>query len=399
MKLKTRPKKNLPWITLGDWFSSKNEYNAVISASNDLSTIADRFFCNACRYLSQCSGANLVTDSCLASGTIYYLTSLDLTEEGTGVVNRTSERILQSLSENECMPPEVDITFLEFLVDSSKEQCEGIQNSVSDNEYDETLQALITIFDSESCWASLCNESSNPSDLFFKILFEEAAKCAGVVIDDIPQCVLSHIFDMIFISDDANVGSVRRALQETSSCEQPTAPEIGYFVTFLLTEAVATCDAVGVNIDASDLDKVFDSLIKIFGTSKCWGVDECEENEDNYADDADDFTGHDNEATLTMDGTRCYFEPVDALSLRSIDLTYFYTLETASTKVEDVLASIEAIERSFVTYVCGIDRRRSLEDTNTTVKDSQVYDIASTEPKVVAVDSNPLDTFSSECKC
>jgi hypothetical protein len=99
-----------------------------------------------------------------------------------------------------------------------------------------------------------------------------------------------------------------------------------------------------------------------------------------------------------MDGTRCYFESVDALSLRAIDLTYFYTLETASTKEEDVLASLEAIERSFVIYVCGIDRRRSLEDTNTTVKESQVYDIVSTDPKVVAVDSNPLDTISADCK-
>ncbi|KAL3786924.1 hypothetical protein HJC23_013259 [Cyclotella cryptica] len=348
-------------------------------------------------YLSQCSGANLVTDSCLVSGTIYYLTSYEFANDGTGALNKTSGRFLQSMGENECIPPEVDVAFLEFIVNTSKKQCDVIQSTVSETEYEDTLKAFTTIFDSKSCWASLCDESSNPSDLFFKILFEEAAKCAGVIIDDVPQCVLNHIFDMIFMTDDVGVGRVRRALQESSSCEPPTTSEIGYFVTFLLTEAVATCGAAGVNIDATDLDNAFDSLIKIFGASKCWGVEECEENDDNHSSNADDFTDDDDEAILTIDGTRCYFEQVNATSLRAIDLTYFYILETASTKEEDALASLEAIERSFVLFVCGIDTRRSLEDT--TVAEAQVYADISTDPKVVAVDSNPLDMISTDYGC
>jgi hypothetical protein len=231
------------------------------------------------------------------------------------------------------------------------------------------------------CWTSLCDESSDPSDLFFKILFAEAARCAGVDTSFIPECVLADVFDVIFNSDDTGVARVRRSLakeSQSSTCEQPTDAELSYFVSFLLMEAEQSCTANNSNSDA-DLDSIFKALVSIFGASDCWGVTEC-------GDDAitDDWMT----PVVQMDGTFCNLGLVNASSTRTIDLSYYYLMETASTSEEDAVSSIEAIEQAFVTYVCSWERRRSLEDA-----------ALSFEIDILAVDSNPLDTISSKCKC
>ena len=234
-----------------------------------------------------------------------------------------------------------------------------------------------------SCWASLCDESSNPSDLFFKILFAEAARCASVDTSFIPECVLGHIFDVIFTSDDSQVNRVRRSLaKESSSCDQqPSAAELGFFVTFLLTEAEQTCPANDDNSDV-DLELAFDALVKIFGASQCWGVDECSGEDDAITFDDDWMT-----PVVQLDGTRCDLQTVNASSTKALDLSYYYVLETVSSNEEDISASIQGIERQFVTQVCSPERRR-LEDT----------ELLSFDPEIIAVDSNPLDTIASDCK-
>jgi hypothetical protein len=216
--------------------------------------------------------------------------------------------------------------------------------------------------------------------LFFKILFAEAARCAGVDTSFIPDCVLANVFDVIFSSDDTEVVRVRRSLaKESNTCEQPTTAELSYFVSFLLMEAEQSCTANNANLDA-DLDRIFQSLVSIFGASDCWGVDAC-------GDDA--ITDDWRTPVVQMDGTFCNLglANVNASSTRTIDLSYYYLLETASTSAEDAVLSIEAIEQAFVTYVCSWERRRSLEDTT-----------LSFEPDILAVDSNPLDSISSKCK-
>lgn len=66
------------------------------------------------------------------------------------LVNSSGQRrFLQALNEDECMPPEIEESFLSFIVGSSRAQCEGIEMSVTDAEFDEALTAFSTIFDSE----------------------------------------------------------------------------------------------------------------------------------------------------------------------------------------------------------------------------------------------------------
>ena len=110
-------------------------------------------------------------DSCLTSMAIYYLTSFDA---GNSTVRRG--RFLQT-NEDECTPPDIDESFLNFTLDSSAAQCNGSGQSVSTAEFQSAQSGFTTIFSNQSCWAALCDESSNPSDLFFKILFAEAARC------------------------------------------------------------------------------------------------------------------------------------------------------------------------------------------------------------------------------
>ena len=231
-----------------------------------------------------------------------------------------------------------------------------------------------------SCWTSLCGESSNPSDLFFKILFSEAARCAGVEMNDIPECLLNEIFSVIFASGDSSVRRFRRALQE-SSCEQPSASELKFFVTFLLTEAEQTCTSNNANVNAIDLDKTYDSLVKIFGASHCWGVDDCGEDDTSYDDDWWVTP------VVVMDGTRCDLESIN-VDTKAVELSYYYLLETVSSNEDEIMLSIEGIERSLITHVCSVERRRSLEDMYGT----------GDHPNILAVDSNPLDTISKDCK-
>lgn len=199
------------------------------------------------------------------------------------------------------------------------------------------------------------------------------------MIDGIPDCVLTHIFDVIFSSDNTEVKRLRRALQEsTYSCEQPPSQEeLVFFVTFLLNDATSSCTLNNTNLEA-DLETVFGSLLTVFGASQCWGVKNgCDQN---VRTDDTWFT-----PAIQMDGTRCDFEPVDEAPTRSIELSYYYILETSSSKKVDVIKSIEEIERSFIAHICSFDGRRTLE-------------AISLQPKIISIDSNPLDTISSHCK-
>ena len=207
---------------------------------------------------------------------------------------------------------------------------------------------------------------------------------AGINVDkEIPQCVQSHIFGIIFTSEDPSVGRVRRSLaKESSSCEPPSMEELIPFVTFLLTGAPTACDDI-----TFDRSVVYEYLLKIFGSSDCWGVDDCNVDDDivtQYPYDEEDWW-----PVVTMDGTVCDLEPYsDPISTRTIDLSYFYLFEAASGTDEEVIASIQGIERSFITYVCGLERRRSLEQAN---DDSY-------EHSIISVDSNPLDNVASDCE-
>lgn len=298
--------------------------------------------------------------------------------------NGSKARFLQSMNDNECMPPEIEDAFLNFIIDSSRAQCEGVGDSVSGAEFDMALNGFSTIFNSNQCWSSLCAESSHPSDLFFKILFAEAARCAGVTDPNaiIPQCVLSQIFSVIFSSEEGSeVSRIRRALQESSSCEQPNAIELGYFVTFLLTEAESACseNENNANIDL-DFGAVFDTLVTIFGASQCWGVDECSDAGTTYNDDW--FM-----PVVKMEGTRCEGPSADISSTRAIELSYFYLVETPAISEEVMVETIKGIERSFISHACSMERRRSLEDVG-----------SSFEPDIRAIDSNPLDVISADCE-
>lgn len=201
--------------------------------------------------------------------------------------------------------------------------------------------------------------------------------------EDIPGCVQSHIFGIIFTSEDPSVGRVRRFLaKESSSCEPPSMEELIPFVTFLLTGAPTACNDV-----TFDSSVVYEYLLKIFGASDCWGVDECNVDDDMVIQYP--YGGEGWWPIVTMDGTVCDLDPsINYPSLRTVDLSYYYLIEASSGTDEDIVASIQGIERSIITYVCSLERRRSLEQAN---RDSY-------EPNIISVDSNPLDNVTSDCE-
>jgi hypothetical protein len=89
------------------------------------------------------------------------LTSFDVSDGEAGPINATialsvtptngasRARFLQSLNEDECSAPDIEPTFLSFILGSSRAQCEGTGTFVSDAEFDAALAGFSTIFDSE----------------------------------------------------------------------------------------------------------------------------------------------------------------------------------------------------------------------------------------------------------
>lgn len=206
---------------------------------------------------------------------------------------------------------------------------------------------------------------------------------------------MDHVFGLVFNSDNSDIRKIRRVLQENYACAQPSTAELSFFVTFLLVEAETTCTTEGITLSDVEWEKAAYDLVQVFAAAQCWGMPESD-----CDDVVDDAIAFDDDTTLinlipkedvrielrgklSDDGTRCDFEDAPATE-RDIDLTYLYRVETASNDETAILDSIEGIERALVVLPCnGAERRRSLEDIGV---------------HVVAIDSSPLDTISTECE-
>ena len=338
-------------------------------------------------YVTQCAGASLDHETCLVSTTLDVL--MGMNADGFP----SSRRFLQASNESSgCAPPPMQE--LQNIIEVSKQQCASMGITVSNEELESTVNEFTKIFSADQCWRSLCEDAPK---IMFQMLFTAVATCAQVDFD-VEQCILDHAFDLIFYSEGPDTmfenggARVRRALQEvmggsntTNSCSQPTEEDFSLYVTFLLSEAEATCMSSNVTIGADELNNARSDLINIFLAQDCWGDSGCDNAVPTFMPTSmlipTDSTNLDTASLMSTTQVQCDEVGSDVLSEKTIELPYYYRVEARED--DFFLKSIEQTLLAFVAEgICGNANNRRLQ---------QAY-------SVVSVDSSPIDTKSTTCE-
>lgn len=167
----------------------------------------------------------------------------------------------------------------------AKDQCSA---STSDDEFNAVLDTFMGVFSATECWESLCN-SDAAIELLMRILFDDAAQCAGVELD-VHKCVYDHIIEMLVMTNAPSARSLRRVLQQQTEessdqrCATPSETEINIFVSTLLNDSKDKCIASGFDLDLESSTNYWESvssdLATIFSSPNCWGVSGCQPEEE-----------------------------------------------------------------------------------------------------------------------
>ena len=157
---------------------------------------------------------------------------------------------------------------------------------------------------------------------------------------------------------------------------------------------------MGVFLEQSAWNKAATDLVTIFSTSQCWGIGECE---DPSLDSPFD-NGVGSRVVITDGGYECLYEPdTDPIDTRSIELSFYYKLETVSADPQLLDDSLALFEGALIKLACfDIGRREmraSVEVPPATFNALGRRLEHDREANVVSVNSSPKDVVSSDCEC
>mmetsp|Transcript_15742 Transcript_15742/g.28547 ORF Transcript_15742/g.28547 Transcript_15742/m.28547 type:complete len:875 (+) Transcript_15742:205-2829(+) len=358
-------------------------------------------------YMSICTDIYLDMDNCLVSKTIDSFMSMGApNDEVDGRLLPTPNRRLQGLhgrltmasngrlrflqasnkTEAQCGTPKISEQDLRPLMDFNMQQCAD-EDDVPDEDFERTLSTFLRIFAHEDCWESLCRET-DPSELFFKAFFDQAAQCANVDLD-IHKCAMDHIFELITVVDDGE--------QDSDPCNLPSEAELSSFVSFMMIDAKQVCNEMNITLESSEWNKATSDLVTIFTASQCWGIVDCDGEPDVSSIDYSWPTESpvygdekDSRLVVTDDGYTCIYEKdTDPELERTLVLSFFYLVGTVSADERSLEKSLENIERALIYLACSVGDGRRSRALNEYQQDTIV----------VAVDSSPEDVVSSDYTC
>jgi len=275
-------------------------------------------------YLNQCAQANLDKDTCLVAKTVDAIIAMDgppTGDDGEGSYFPTpspshwmSEGSMRHrfLQDNDCGAPNISEEELRHLVNGSKEQCVESGLSVTDQEFESVVSGFMTVFSSDICFQQMCEDE--PSGLFYEIMFDEAAKCAGVE-QDINPCLKDRIIEMMAGGGDGgdsatpedkirrklvHAPSLTHSMDGGSSCERPSEAEVEWFVSFMLFDAQSQCADLGAPVSQEEVEIATSDITSIISAWHCWPDDGCEE-EPSYDDDwYGDGHWHENDSEMSL---------------------------------------------------------------------------------------------------
>lgn len=236
----------------------------------------------AIRYIEQCAGFEMNTDSCLTSSSMSAIFPAAFSQS-----QPVRGRSLQvSEGEADCIPPDLNELTLRYIVGQSALQCSSKGLDSSEQEVEQTVNILTDFFGAQECWVALCEEQAHPSADMYKLIFEEIAQCAGAHFNWNP-CLLDQIFALLVSSGTQNdsLERVRRNLQGTfEPCtNESNEAEFTFVVNMLLAGAEQKCLELGEMVAPGDVAEAQTELLKLFTSQQCWGMQiDCAVPENDY---------------------------------------------------------------------------------------------------------------------
>ncbi|KAL7467248.1 hypothetical protein ACHAXS_007493 [Conticribra weissflogii] len=267
------------------------------------------FLSIAFEYIGQCTGLNFaeirlesIGKSCVLENAFSALTPDKM---------ESHNRLLQSATNREqCETPQVDESDLLFILEQSRSTCWRNGVDVSPSDYETAVEHFKNFWGSESCWLSLCEEFSDPSPSFMKLMFQEISHCShsSLVLD---SCFERHVFDLLFtqanLDDD---GFTRRLTQEPGQCGPPPVDE--YIMLAIAGEANATCTNNGVVTSEAEIENVLVEYLNVFNSDSCWrsfcDYYSSDLNDDDYHVTDDDFYHKSQDDFYSNDDTMIFSE-------------------------------------------------------------------------------------------
>lgn len=223
-------------------------------------------------YLVQCSSSDIDSSSCLVSKTADAILS-----------------VIQEAAENgeDCVVPEISKGDLRDVMEDQLAICIAGGEDISSEVYHETVLKVREVL-SDDCYTELCEELLDPSELFFKVFFQESAKCAGVELDMEP-CIVDHFVQRLFLSNSTNTADddyyggvdvslrtsagkrARRVLEDTGDprFDDDAAGFLFFIVMLLLADVSATCTESYV--DEEQVIEAAYAFVEILSNQQCMG--------------------------------------------------------------------------------------------------------------------------------
>mmetsp|Transcript_30948 Transcript_30948/g.65293 ORF Transcript_30948/g.65293 Transcript_30948/m.65293 type:complete len:1279 (-) Transcript_30948:2901-6737(-) len=272
-----------------DEYQTDDDHTALDNGMNSTGNEVD-FLAIAFEYIEQCTGLNFYDirrenkgESCVLENA-FSAFSLGQME--------SHRRFLQSAPNGEeCETPQFAENDLLFVLEQSRSTCWRTGVDVSSSDYEAAIEKFKNFWGTESCWLSLCQEFSDPSPFFMKLIFQEISHCtySGLVLD---TCFESHVFDLLFArgNPDDN-GVMRRLAQEPDQCGPPPIDE--QTMRNIAEVANATCTSDGIFTSDTEIEKALVEYMNVFKADNCWrsfcDIYSSTLNDDDYYVTDDDF--------------------------------------------------------------------------------------------------------------
>ena len=194
--------------------------------------------------------------------------------------NRTKDHPLGLLPEGCPIAPTVtELQLRSLLIGFETVDCVG--ESMTYQQFDNTVIDFMTIFDSELCYQNLCH---GLDVMLVEIMFDEVAKCAEIQ-PEIPECLRNGLFEHLLERGD-NMNNLT-----TGSCNNGQFSDAEFAQSKLLMwTAMTQCSSHYISVSQEELDKATTDLAYILAAHQCWGIDDgCDgtngDNDDYFDDD------------------------------------------------------------------------------------------------------------------
>eukprot|EP00984_Skeletonema_dohrnii_P021336 scaffold10642_cov155-Skeletonema_dohrnii-CCMP3373.AAC.3 len=258
-------------------------------------------------WLKGCAEADLDKDTCLVTKTLDSLVNVDGQSQDDDATFSSKRRVLQ---EEGCRP-DMSEQDLRYIMNGSRADCMQVAIGYSDEVFEGMFMEFWKVLSSDNCWNELCESP----DIFLRLMFDHAVKCANVDFD-VDHCIMDQIFSMMFAepapyddddyyyaTDDSlanHTHRVLRSLQDVvngdtaADCVEVNEVDLAFMASFVLMEAQGRCAELGLLVSSEDISKASADLVQLFASPHCWGdVHACPEvvaddDDNNYVEEEEE---------------------------------------------------------------------------------------------------------------